>query len=251
MKCRYKLLLGLLCFAGLVALWSVSMTGVGDHPRLENAVQLVAVFAAVAAAIVALSATDPKRESVKVRLVHSLSTDHIETYAKDDLPRGLRDAYDDLPHLFASARVEFRMTNLSGFTLNRPTFTFMLPKDRAHPVSRSFASPGPTANAAALNGERGPMIRGNRVFSVNYNSNLFNPEQPPSRLEFADTYVLSNCVLPFWNRDQQVTVWIRMIVDDGTRQPFPVRVSVNCDNADGWTKEVMIEQKPLVAGVPA
>jgi hypothetical protein len=247
MKRRYKVLLGLFTFAALITLGLILWTPVGEYPRLENSVQVAAVSAAIAAAVVALSAADPARRTVKVRLGHSLITDDMETYAKGDLPRGLRDVFEHFPDRFASARVEFRLTNLSGFTLNKPTFTFMLPKGRAHPISRSFGSLPPGTVESAVAEGTDPWIRGNKVYSTGFNSNLFNPEQPPSRLEFGDTYVLSNCILPFWNRDQQVAVWIRMIVDDGTPRPFHLTASVNCDNADGWTSEVTIEPEGLMA----
>lgn len=249
-KRRYKVILSLLILAALLSLGIPFLTPLGEDPRLENAIQVAAVFVALGAAVVALAASDPKRESVNVRIRHSLAGADITEYAKTELPHGLHDVYRHLPDRFTSARVEFKMSNLSPFTLERPTFTFRLPKEKAHPIARVFASAGPdTRNSQAPSESTHPMVLGTKIYSTGFHSNLFNPDQAPARLEFEDTYVLSNSVLPFWNRGEQVTIWIRMIVDDGRREPFAVKVSVNCDNAGGFTEEVVIDPGRLMASI--
>jgi len=60
-------------------------------------------------------------------------------------------------------------------------------------------------------------------------------------LEFADTRILSNSNLPFWNDEDDIKIWIRMLICDGKLEPFYVEVSVNSDNAEGITKRVLIE----------
>jgi len=62
-------------------------------------------------------------------------------------------------------------------------------------------------------------------------------------LEFADTRLLSNSNLPFWNNDDNITIWIRMLLNDGKLESFTVDVSVNCENAEGVTKLVRIDPK--------
>lgn len=200
-KRRYKVILSLLILAALLSLGIPFLTPLGEDARLESAIQVAAVFVVLGAALVALAPSDPKRQSVNVRITHSLPGADITEYAKTDLPHGLHDVYRYFPDRFTSARLEVKMTNLSGFTLERPTFTFRLPKEKAHPIARVFASAGPdTPNPQAPSESTHPMVLGNKLYSTGFQSNLFNPDQAPARLEFEDTYVVSNSVLPFLNR---------------------------------------------------
>jgi len=117
------------------------------------------------------------------------------------------------------------MTNKSGFTLNKPTLTFRVPLRRKHPHR----------------GEK-EQIWSRRSF----NSNLYNSTQELRIFEFADTSILSNSNLPYWNSGEEITIWIRMVLDDSELKPFDVEVSVNCENADGITEKVKIYPEELL-----
>jgi hypothetical protein len=118
------------------------------------------------------------------------------------------------------------MANDSGFTLKKPTLTFRLPLQKQHPhkVSEIY-------------------------FFRTFNSNLFNSQRQLSLLEFADTCILSNSNLPYWNDQDDFTIWIRMVLDDGKLEPFIVEVSINCENAEGVTYKCKIDPKPLTQQV--
>ncbi len=110
------------------------------------------------------------------------------------------------------------MRNISGFSHKRPTLTFRLQIDKQHP------------HKDAINFAR-------RTF----HSNILNFQRDLVSLETADTLILSNSNLPYWNNHDDISIWIRMVFDEIFSKPFSIEISVNCENAEGITKKISIE----------
>jgi len=136
---------------------------------------------------------------------------------KKDLPSDINLRYEDYPDPIKTHKVVFKIANISGFTLQKPSLTFRLPLQKLHPRKVG------------------------QQYTLSFNSNLFNSQSELRLLEFADTRILSNSNLPFWNDEDDIKIWIRMLICDGKLEPFYVEVSVNSDNAEGITKRVLIE----------
>jgi hypothetical protein len=221
MKARYTIFIIAILAAAIAFEYLLFASLLGEHPRLENGIQAAAVFIALLAAVVALAESDPKPRQVKVAIEPYIGIDHASTHTKASLPPHLARAFDHL-HLsdpFSSHRVHFKMTNLSSFTLVRPSITFRLPLSRRNPHE----------------------VDGN--YTATFNSNLFNSQDDLRILEFGDTQVLSNSNLPYWNDRDEVTIWVRMAFSEADLSPFDVEISVNGQNDQGITKRVQISPR--------
>jgi hypothetical protein len=221
MKTKYKIYLGILILLAFIFEYYIITSLCGSDPRIGNAIQSAAVFVALLAAIIALSATDPKTKKVDVEIKADIDENHIGSCNKADLPPSFQTKYKDFPDPIISHRVQFKMTNKSGFTLNKPTLTFRLPLEKQHPHKV---------------GDK---------YILTFNSNLYNAQDELRLLEFADTWVVSNSNLPFWDNGDNIVIWIRMLINDGKRLPFIVNISVNSENAEGFTKPVQIDPRSL------
>ena len=222
MKIRYIITIGVLILLAIIFEYYVIFSQFGSDNRIGNAIQSAAVFVALVAALIALSAAAPKVKKVEVRIEQSIDTNNVGSYPKSDLPSDLQTKYKAFPDPITSHRVQFKITNTSGFTLKKPTLMFRLPLEKQHPY------------------------KAGRDYVLSFNSNLFNSQSELRLLEFADTRLLSNSNLPFWNNEDDITIWIRMLLNDGKLAPFMVEISVNCENAEGVTKRVRIEPRNSV-----
>jgi len=223
MKTKYLIIVIFLILVAVGFELLVLFSPLGEFSRLEKAIQSAGIFVALLAAVIALSAADPKRRSVSVKIEASVDKGNIGFYPKNELSEDLRKIYKSFHDPVKSNRVQFHMTNISGFALNRPTLTFRLPLEKQHPhkVGETYSA---------------------RTF----NSNLYNSQRDLRLLEFGDTRILSNSNLPYWNNQEEITIWVRMVLDDGKLEPFIVEVSVNCENADGVTNKIKISPKELM-----
>lgn len=224
MKIRYIVAITILILLGIVFEVLVIYSKVGEFSRLERIIQSAGIFVALLAAIIALSATDRKKKTVRVRIVPSIDKASINQYAHDKLTSELQQFYNKFPDPIESYRVQFKMTNTSGFTLKKPSLSFGLPLQKRHPAELEQ--------------------RLHRICT--FNSNLYNSQEELRLLEFADTLILSNSNLPYWNDGNDITIWIRMALNETVSETFDVVVSVNCENADGVTKNVPINAKELM-----
>ena len=186
-----------------------------ERPSFQSA----AVFVALLAAVIALSTADPKARIVNVTIRQNIDPNSVFYHKKVELSANIQANYADFPDPMTSRKVQFRITNTSGFTLKKPTLTFRLPLDKQHPHTDGGQ------------------------YGLTFNSNLFNSKTELRSLEFADTRILSNSNLPFWNNKDDITIWIRMLLNDSKSNPFMVDVSINCENAEGVTKPVPIDPK--------
>jgi hypothetical protein len=221
-KIQYVMIMIMLVLAAVAFELLVFVSPLGDDTRLGNAIEGVGVFVALLAAVIALAATDPKAERVQVTIEPSVDKNHVLTYRKNELPPDLTGPYDNLPDPVESRRVLFKITNVSGFTLENPVLTFRLPLQKQHPHKQG------------------------QNYGLTFRSNLFNSQRELRLLEFADTRILSNSNLPYWNHGDDITIWIRMVLGAGGLEPFTVEVSVNSENTSGVTKRVEIDPARLL-----
>jgi len=227
MKTKYLIFMVFLILVAVGFGLVVVFSPLGEYSGLDKAIQSAAVFAALLAAVTALSAADPKMRTVKVKIEPSVDKADFGEYRKDELSESLKQAYQNFPDPVKSHKVQFKMTNISGFTLKNPTLTFRLPLQKQHPYRHKVSE-----------------IYSYRTF----HSNLWNSQIELRLLEFADTCILSNCNLPYWDNQNDITIWFRMVLEDGKLEPFVVEVSVNCknENANGVTKKLKIDPKDLM-----
>ena len=174
MKLGYTILIIILVILFVAFVAWVLISPLGEETRLGNAIQGAAVFAALLAAVIALAAVDPKRRTVKVRIEPSIeSKNHVLTHSRipSVVTEVTRQMVPELPNEPKSYQVHFMVTNISGFTWEKPTLTFRLPIDKRHPDKDHQ--------------------------TLTFRSNLFNYQAEVRTLTFADTFVLSNSNLPY------------------------------------------------------
>lgn len=215
-KLGYKIVGGILIFCAVVfGVW-VQISQVGTDP-LANVIQGEVVFVTLLAAIIALAVAEPKRRAVKVQIEPTIDPKSCETHTivppvAAAIASHMNPSPSDDPK---SYRVDFKITNVSGFTWEKPTLTFRLPRDKRHP------------------NEDGQTLT--------FQSNLFNYQADICTLAFADTVILSNSNLLYWNDQDHVPILIRMLLRE--LESFTVEVSVNCEDAEGVTETVSIGPK--------
>ena len=227
MKTKYLIIIIILILTAVAFEILIFYSPIGQNPRLEKAIQSVGIFTALLAAIIALSSVDPKKKKIEVAIAQ-LYIEKESTYERERFTDDLKVWYQDFPDPIRSHQVHFKIKNKSDQTMTRPTLTFRIPVEKKHPNKL------PTEKTWSRR---------------SFNSNLYNSTQELRIFEFADTSILSNSNLPYWNSEEEITIWIRMVLDDGKLEPFNVEVSVNCENAEGFSKRIKIIPKDLLKGV--
>ena len=214
MRCRYyNFLIGLfLIFAVVIILLKKDLQ---YSNWITTSATLVATFAALSAGVIALGVADKPPRFIKFEVETEIDKQNIEPYNPEKLPNELKKHYAN--DTFYSYRVYFKIKNKSKFTLKKPVITFRLPTDLTHPRK----------------------ISSNRWIR-DYRSNFFNAQIDLRTLQYGNTIVLSNNILPYLNDNQELPIWIRMCLMDNDMKPRQVYVDLNCENAEGATKEARI-----------
>ncbi len=220
MKPRYLIFLIVLGLFALVFEAVILRSGLGGDPRLENAIQSAGIFVALVAAVIALSTADPKRKNVSVSLEGPF-IDDVRERREDELSDELREYYRSYP--VRSYRVHFRMKNVSGSELKSPVFTFRVPLDRRPP------NQGPDGKFSVREFTWGPAYG----------------DVPPRVLDVGDDRIISHSGLLYWNNDDVLDFWIRMVLDIES-PAFQVIVAINCENAGGYWKALLIDPPALL-----
>jgi hypothetical protein len=192
---------------------------------IKNANIFVPSLAALLAAVIALSAADPKKNKVKIEIEEPYIADkEKEVYEEGELDNNVKACYEKFP--VTSYRVHFRMKNTSGFDLKNPVFTFnKLPIEKQRPYSET----------------------GNKPYSTrHFTFSIVRTDKRSHSLEVDKKLLISLDGPPYWNRDSKIDFWIRMVLDSGGLGEFDVDISVNCENADGVTEPVKINPKELL-----
>lgn len=226
MKWQYKVVLVIL-FVGAVMLILLSYASLlGCNSQAERLIQILSALAVGAAVVVALSATDTKKNRISVVIDKPL-IDEERSQTEKELSDDLKQYYDSFP--VRSFRVHFRMTNKSGVELKTPIFTFRVPFKRQPPNVKN--DDGKFSQRAFTCGPGGAQV-------------------DTGVMDVGDDRILSRRGLPYWNMDDVLDFWIRMVLNQ-ENEPFHVVVYVNCENADGFTKKIKITPKDLLENIGA
>jgi len=225
MKITYLISLLVIVGLGILFEYQIIFTEIGLKTRLEKAVQGAGVFVALFTAFIALAMADPKKQKIKAKFSFVVAKATKSEYFKNQISNPLKDAYKDFPDPVVSYQIQFSIENRSGFDLKKPTLSFALPLYRQHPAKSS---------------------NGGLYDYRSFNSNLFNSPRDLMVFEFTDTRILSNSNLPYWNNKDELTFWVRMIIENNSSEAFDIKISINSDNAEGITKKVTIDPRKLI-----
>jgi hypothetical protein len=225
MKITYLIALLTIVGLGIFFEYQIIFTEIGLNSRLGKAIQGAGIFVALFTAFIALATADPKKKKIKAKISFMADKTTKSEYFKNQMSDPLKDTYKDFPDPVVSYQIQFSIENRSIFDLKKPTLSFALPLCRQHPTKNSNSD-----------------IYDRQFF----NSNLFNSPRDLMVFEFGDTRILSNSNLPFWNNEEELTFWVRMIMQNNSSESFNIRISINSDNAEGITEKVTIDPCKLI-----
>jgi hypothetical protein len=214
MKGIYKFLMIIFGFMFFAFIFVILLSPFGKHSQLQNIIQGTSIFMAFFAAIIALATADRKRNQINISI--DTSIDQSITYRENEMTDFCRSLYKKLPN--KSHQVNFKMTNLSDFTLEHYTLTFELPYEKQPPYKKE-----------------GQTIYESRA----YTSSII--QKTDLDLVFGENIIIATPFLPYSNKQDSITFWIRMVIDE----PYKIKVAVNCINADGKTYPVDIDPKMI------
>ncbi len=199
---------------------------------LGNALQITSVLAAGVAVIIALHGSDHKRKRVKAKIEHFISKEIKNwevTYNENELDKVVKKFFEICPKPIKSYKVQFEITNDSDFDWINPTVTFRLPIEKQHPQKK---------------------IESDQKYSgQSYNSNTYNSTANLRQLEMLDGIIISNSNLPYWRHKTHLTIWIKMVLENLSSDPFNVQIFVDCENAEGYQEEIVIKPKMLIKNI--
>ena len=211
MKILYQIAIFLLFI--LLLLWILQPAYFGSFINRET-IQGSGIIVALIAAITALGVSDAKK-FVKVKV--EVFVDEIDnTFKTNNLPKKWCQFGEEVNFY----RTNFKLTNNSGFTLRNPTLTFKLPR------------------------EKRSLQKVDNGYQEGFNSNIFNSRERVRFLEFANKLIISNSNLPYLNHKEVQAIWFILFFGDMT--PFTVELSINCENAEGITKNIEIKPRELL-----
>ena len=193
----------------------------GEKSSVEVIIQGLGVFVAIGLGIIALHSSDLPRKSVSANINYSFGEVTEKTEA--DLPSEAVTKFKKkgIKFPYSHCKLIFNITNNSGFTLKNPTVTVCLPINRRHLFEFD-----------------------NNVWDLSFNSNLFEPitysRENIKTFESGDRMYISSNILNYLQNDASLEVWVRLIPGDS---PFTVLVSLDCDNAEGFSKEIDVNPK--------
>jgi len=228
MKTRY------LCFIVIVVviyfvLFFLLKTYLPFSGWITASATLGGTFAAIITAIIALGIADKPPKVVKFTLNIKVNKNSYSYYGFDQLSlTAMQQLLESGKEFSPSYQVYFNIKNISGLTLNKPVVTFELPKELRHP-----------------DGWRKEV----EYVNPTYHSNLFNVAVDVRQFEYEDKIVLSNNILPYLNDKQELPIWIRMCLSQDDKSEYPVKLSLNCDNAEGKTMTETIIPSKLLEGI--
>jgi hypothetical protein len=226
MKRTYRIVIYLIAMliTGVVLILVFSREGCLVQRVTASASMLIPSLAALLAVTIALSNGDPPRARVSIKVEPYITTETENwrvLHKEEELAKEQKDFYGACPKPIVSYKVQYRMTNNTGSVLRNPVATFWLPLSKQAP-----------------NGT-----------TLGYRSNTYNSPVELRILEMVDGVMISNSNLPYWPSGKSITLWFRMVLENGGRAPFPVEVSVNADNADGWSQTITVEPETLLRSV--
>jgi hypothetical protein len=225
MKIRYWIVIGFLVIATAICAYLVISQWGEMYPHLGDVIQIVGVFVALITAVIALGTANPKTKKVRIKITPPSLSDK-EEYGKEKMSPELQEKYEKFP--VESHRVHFKMKNTSGFDLKNPVITFnKLPIEKQRPYKKE-----------------GDALYSTRHFTFS----IVRTDRKSHFLEVDEKYQLI-CIdgLPYWNKNNEIDLWVRMVLGNSGKDPFEIEISVNCENADGSYQMVEIKPDELIA----
>lgn len=257
MKWQYKTVFVILFISAVGLIFLSYFSLLGFDSQAERLIQILTGLAIAITATIALSNADRSPLQVKVnihepyidttfhrwKVCYRDNSDEEHTAKNEDehkqhverikLTNEQKDFYRNCTKPIRSYVVQLRMTNKSGFCLNKPVVTFWIPVEKQTPMEKRD--------------EQDPLFE--------LRSNLYNSQADLRTLEMAQEVMLSNSNLPFWPNGKDMTIWIRMVLENkkSGKEPddFDVQVSINSENALGFTQTVKLDPKELLEGKEA
>jgi hypothetical protein len=226
MKNGYKGILYVVLLAAVVLIVLSYFSLLGCDLQASRLIQIFSASAILVTAVIALSNADPPRKQVTVDIepyITTLAKNWRTIYEEDKLTPEVQAFFANCPKPVTSYKVQFKITNASHFDWVNPVVTFWLPTEKQHP-----------------RGDDAPYS------SLGYHSNTYNAPTDVKTLEMVDGFVVSNSNLPYWKQKKDLTIWIRMVLENCGAEPFDVEVSVDCEGAEGFTQTVKLNPKELL-----
>ncbi|MBN2272654.1 MAG: hypothetical protein JXN61_18720 [Sedimentisphaerales bacterium] len=206
----------------------------GCDSQAERLIQILTGLAVAITALVAVSVADPKKDRVQAVVTKPYVIPNIknwkETYPKNELTGMAAEFFANFADPITSYKVQFKIENTSSFDWANPIVTFWLPPEKQHPQKKE-------------------KEEGNTYSELSYNSSIYNVQGDVRKFEMVGAVVISNRNLPYWKQGKHLTFWIKMTLSGEDSNPVDIEVSVDCDNADGYTKTVALNPKELLEGV--
>jgi len=182
--------------------------------KISTLIQFTTAVAAVLTALIALLISYPQKRKADIEINCQIDKNHIEGYEETKLNDTLKEHFKDYNKPLKSHRIIFTFKNNSDFDLKKPIFSIKLPIQFAHPDDSHN--------------------------SLHFRSNIFNSSRELFLLNTEDYYILSNNILPYMNKDDDIKIWVRMIIDEKRINENEITIFVNCENADGITKKIVL-----------
>jgi hypothetical protein len=227
MQKRYKIIICVLCITALVLTILSYLSWLGCNSQAARLIQILTALAIAVTAVIALSCADLPKQQVKGDIepyITKDTTDWEVTHPKGNMTDELKQFFVNCSDPVISYKVQFKITNTSDFDWVKPVVTFWLPFEKQHPRKD----------------------KKNIWSSFGYHSNTYNTQVDLRILEMVDGVIISNSNLPYWKKNKHITIWIRMALENGGKDPFEVEVSVDCENSIGFAKTVDINPKELI-----
>lgn len=252
MKTSYKRVFYLLFTFAIVLSILSYFSLLGCDFQAASLIEILTGLAIAVTAVIALSNADLPKEKVKVDIQTYITKDTEnwqETYEKKDLKPDLCKFFTNCRDPIKSYKVQFEIKNISNFDWVKPVITFRLPTDRQAPDTEEKK-----IIIQCHNGQVKPVPsdEGNHKYTIRrYHSNAFNPLAGGQVLEMVDGVVMSTTNLPHWPKDWSMTIWIRMVLDleNTISEKFDVQISLDSENAKGFTRTSTIDPKNLLSNV--
>jgi len=233
MKCIYKIILVLIILTSIGWVISFRLTSFGDWPYLEKIIQGVGMFLAAFTATIALAVADRKKEKIKVEIIKEPSIKNFDrgvpidnqkfTSISDISEDKIKERYKNFNQPIKFYIVEFELINKSNFDWKNPTFTYETP------INQRYLDP---------QGE-------NRWVEHLPHTNYHNISSENYYYISGDNDIFSSIKLPYINKRTGLKIWFTLFLDT-TMEEFTINISINCENAEGITKEIKINPKKLI-----
>ena len=191
------------------------------------------MFLAAVTAVIALSVADRKKEKIKAEIRKSpyvkkfdqeVPIENQKFISISDISENdIKERYKDFNKPIKFYIVEFELVNRSNFDWKKPTFTYKIP------VNQRYLKP-----------------RGENIWTEDLPHTNYHSVSPGSHYYVSgDNDIFSSIKLPYINNGKGLKIWFTLFLDIDMEE-FVISVSINCENAEGVTKEIRITPKKLI-----